>query len=389
MTRPRIETRRRRAQGRALLSALLLFGVATSATALPNAEAPMPKKRAAVLSVRGVESEPKDRKRPTTDELALLRSNVEANPKLRKPRLELVRALMSSSDLRGAHDAAAAWREHDAYNLVVVRLLGDIESELGDKASARRTYSAIVELLPRDVEARRALSTVLKQAGDLEGARAQLLAALGMEKSDPRIVFELGDVEQRLGLEESARARFESTKDAADASEALRYPARQRLAQIHARALRDAERRGDRNTVGELTHRIEELGIHGGTENDVKVYLSWDSDRTDVDLWVTTPAGEQVYYAHRNGSGGEALFDDVTTGYGPESFTAPHAQVGDYVVQVKYFGSGGGALKDARGEVMVVLNEGRPSEVRQVFPYRLFEVNDVVSVARIHVEQGS
>lgn len=349
----------------------------------------MPKKRAAVLSVRGVESEPKDRKRPTTEELALLRSNVDATPKLRKPRLELVRALMSSSDLRGAHDAAAAWREHDAYNLVVVRLLGDIESELGDKASARRTYSAIVELLPRDVEARRALSTVLKQAGDLEGARAQLLAALGMEKSDPRIVFELGDVEQRLGLEESARARFESTKDAADASEALRYPARQRLAQIHARALRDAERRGDRNTVGELTHRIEELGIHGGTENDVKVYLSWDSDRTDVDLWVTTPAGEQVYYAHRNGSGGEALFDDVTTGYGPESFTAPHAQVGDYVVQVKYFGSGGGALKDARGEVMVVLNEGRPSEVRQVFPYRLFEVNDVVSVARIHVEQGS
>ena len=389
MTKRRVESRRAAARRWARLSALLFLGIATTASALPSAQPDASKKQSALLSVQAIEREPKNRKRPSAEELAAMRANVDANPKLRKPRLELVRGLILSSDWRAAHDAAAAWREHDAYNLVVVRLLGDIESELGDKASARRTYSAIVELLPRDVEARRALSTVLKQASDLEGARAQLVAALAMEKSDPRIVFELGDVEQRLGLEESARARFESTKDAADASEALRYPARQRLAQMHARALREAERRGDQNAVAELSRRIEELGIHGGTQNDVKVYLSWDSDRTDVDLWVTTPAGDQVYYAHRNGSGGEALYDDVTTGYGPESFSATHAQAGDYVVQVKYFGGGGGALKDARGEVMVVLNEGRPSEVRQVFPYRLFEVNDVVNVARIHVEQGS
>jgi uncharacterized protein YfaP (DUF2135 family) len=187
-------------------------------------------------------------------------------------------------------------------------------------------------------------------------------------------------------MEESARARFESTRDAAEATEALRYPARQRLAQIHGRALREARARGDRPEAQRLSALIDALAIRGGNENDVKVYLSWDSDRTDVDLWVTTPAGEKVFYGNRNGSGGEALFDDVTTGYGPESFTAPRAQAGDYLVQVNYFGSGGGALKDARGEVMVVLNEGRPSELRQVFPYRLFEPNDVVTVARIHVE---
>lgn len=375
----------------ALLSALLLLGAVTRASASSNPSEALvpPKKKTAVLSVHGGEREPKGRKRPSPQELALLRSQVEQNPKLRKPRLELVRALMKSSDWRAAHDAATAWREHDAYNLVVVRLLGDIETELGETARARRTYSAIVELLPRDVEARRALSTVLKQAGDFEGARAELVAALAMERSDPRIVFELGDVEQRLGLEESARARFESTNQAADASEALRYPARQRLLQLYTRARREAERRGEGTAVAELSRRIDGLGIHGGTENDIKVYLSWDSDRTDVDLWVTTPAGEQVYYAHRKGRGGEALFDDVTTGYGPESFSAPRAQAGEYAVQVKYFGSAGGASKDARGEVLVVLNEGRPNEVRQVFPYRLFEVNDVVTVARIRVEQDS
>lgn len=384
MNLSRFESRRRLP-----IAALLWLGLIGSANALPSAAEPILKARAAAVSVSGIDSEPKNRKRPSELELSALRENVAQNPKLRKPRLELVRALMASSDLKAAHAEAEAWREHDAYNLVVVRLLGDIENELGDKARARRTYSAIVELLPRDVEARRALSTVLKQAGDVEGARSQLLAALGMEKSDPRIVFELGDVEQRLGMEESARVRFESTKDAADATEALRYPARQRLAQIHARALREAEQRGDRDEVARQSQQLRSLDIHGGTENDIKVYLSWDSDRTDVDLWVTTPAKDKVFYGNRNGSGGEALFDDVTTGYGPESFTAPHAQSGDYLVQVNYFGSGGGALKDARGEVMVVLNEGRPSEVRKVFPYRLFEPTDVVTVARIRVEQGT
>lgn len=388
MTIRRVKSRRRAARRWASLSALLSLALVSSANALPSST-DAARREGKALSVRGIDSEPKNRKRPSELELSALREEVGKNPKLRKPRLELVRALMASGDLKAAHTEAEAWREHDAYNLVVVRLLGDIENELGEKTRARRAYSAIIELLPRDVEARRALSTVLKQAGDMEGARTQLLAALGMEKSDPRIVFELGDVEQRLGTEESARARFESTRDAADATEALRYPARQRLAQIHGRALREALARGDQAEAQRLAEAIRALEIRGGSENDIKVYLSWDSDRTDVDLWVTTPAGDKVFYGNRNGSGGEALFDDVTTGYGPESFTAPRAQSGEYVVQVNYFGSGGGALKDARGEVMIVLNEGRATEVRKVFPYRVFEPNDVVTVARIHVESGT
>jgi len=371
------------------LSALLLLGLVTSAGAAEGPPAKAPKARVAVLTARAVDREPKNAVRPSAEQIAALRENDTKNPKLRQPRLELVRALMRGGDLNAAHAEAEAWREHDAYNLVVVRLLGDIESELGDKARARRTYTAIVELLPRDVSARRALSTVLKQAGDLEGARSQLVAALGMEKNDPRIVFELGDVEQRLGFEDSARGRFETAKDSADASEAVRYPARQRLSQIHARALREAEARGDKERGNTLRKSLDELKVRGGGENDLKVYLSWDSDRTDVDLWVTTPGREKVFYSHRNGSGGEELFDDVTTGYGPESFTAPHARTGEYVVEVNYFGSGGGALKDARGEVLVVLNEGRPNEERKTFPYRLFEPSETVTVAVIRVEQGT
>ncbi|HET9959102.1 MAG TPA: DUF2135 domain-containing protein [Polyangiaceae bacterium] len=374
---------------RALLAATLFLGlleqVSWAAPTVDDTRAPVRSRAAPKLSVQAVEREPA-RKRPSAEELATLRRGVEENPALRKARFELSHALLRAGDLQAAHREAEAWREHDAYNLVVVRMLGDIESELGDRERARRTYSAIVELLPKDVEARRALSTVLKQAGDLQAARAELVAALALAPNDARTQFELGDVEQRLGMQDSARTRFETTKDAADAPESLRYPARQRLAQIHAQKRLEAGRRGDTNQVHALGQAIDALQIHGGTENDIKVYLSWDSDRTDVDLWVLTPSGEKVFYAQRQGKGGEALFDDVTTGYGPESFTAPHAEPGTYRVQVNYFGSRASTFKEARGEVTVILNEGRATEQRSVFPYRLFEEKDTLTVADIRVE---
>lgn len=339
------------------------------------------------LTVSAVETEPPRRRVPTPDELSRLTAAVSAGPRQRDAHFALTRALMSQGNLLAAHEAAEAWREHDAYNLVVVRLLGDIETEQGDSARARRTYSSIVELLPRDVQARRALATVLKQGGDLQGARQQLLVALSIA-DDRATAFELADVEFRLGLPE-ARERFAAIARAADSSEAVRYPAKQRLAQIAARERRDAESTGDPARARELGREIEALGIHGGVENDIKVFLSWDTDRTDIDLWVTTPAGQKVFYGAKNGKDGEQLFDDVTTGYGPESFTAHDAKRGTYTVSVDYFGARPGAFKEARGEVIVVLNEGRPSETRRAFPYRLFEEKDRVTVAQVHVQGGA
>jgi tetratricopeptide (TPR) repeat protein len=354
---------------------LALAGVAQAAPSVSSA-----------LSVSAVASQPERRARPSADDLGRLRKAVSDNPRLREPHFALTRALMASGDFVAAHEEAKSWREHDAYNLVVVRLLGDIEAEQGDSARARRTYSSIVELLPRDVQARRALATVLKQAGDLQGAREQLLAALAIA-DDRHTTFELGDVEYRLGLPE-ARARFQSIADAPEVPESVRYPARQRLAQIAARERREAESKGDEAGAAVLAQEIEKLAIHGGVENDLKVFLSWDTDRTDIDLWVTTPDNETVMYSHRAGKNGEQLFDDVTTGYGPESFTARDAAAGVYTVSVDYFGARPGAFKEARGEVIVVLNEGRKNERRQAFPYRLFEEKDHVTVAKINVTKG-
>jgi tetratricopeptide (TPR) repeat protein len=337
------------------------------------------------LSLVAGEREPAQTDKPTEAMLAELRSTLADKPKDREARFNYVRALMRAGKLPAALEAARAWRAIDAYNLVVVRLLGDIYTELGDKASARRAYSAVVELLPKDATAQRALASVLKQAGDLDGAYDRLAAAAELSPKDQRLAFERADVAARLGRAGEARTRFQAIVADPETPQAVGYPATQRLAQLDRQLAREAAAAGHPDDAKALDGEIAKLRLAGGTENDIKVYLSWDTDKSDVDLWVTSPGGERVFYEHKIASHGEALYDDVTTGYGPESFTAPHAQRGDYLVQVNYYGAGRSNFSEARGEVVVILDEGKPTEARKVLPYRLFSVGQTVTVARISV----
>ncbi len=339
------------------------------------------------LLLTAVDSEPDGgRARPSDGDLAALRAAVEASPEDRQARFALVRGLIHANQLDDALEAARAWRNEDAYNLVVVRMMGDIYSEKGDRARALRTYSAVVELLPKDASAQRALASVLKQSGDLEAARERLAAASALRPEDMRLQFELADASHRLGQTDEARTLLSEIATNEAAPESIRYPAKQRLGQLLSEQRRAATAAGETERARALAADIDALNIKGGVENDIKIYLTWDTDGSDVDLWVTNPAGEKVFYSHREGKFGDALYDDVTSGYGPESFTAPGAQPGTYEVQVNYYRAAGGNFAEARGEVVVILNEGSDRETKQVLPYRLFQSGQTVTVARIEVK---
>ena len=71
---------------------------------------------------------------------------------------------------------------------------------------------------------------------------------------------------------------------------------------------------------------------------DLRVVLSWDSDNSDMDLWVTDPNGEKCYYANKLTYQGGLISDDFTGGYGPEEFVLRDAKPGRYTVQANYFG---------------------------------------------------
>lgn len=70
----------------------------------------------------------------------------------------------------------------------------------------------------------------------------------------------------------------------------------------------------------------------------IRVFLSWDTDDTDLDLHVVTPDGEHCNYENRVLANGGALDMDVTTGHGPEIFATPNALPGTYLVYLNYYG---------------------------------------------------
>jgi hypothetical protein len=82
------------------------------------------------------------------------------------------------------------------------------------------------------------------------------------------------------------------------------------------------------------TIKFKALAVGTG---DVQVSLTWDT-QSDIDLWLTEPNGNKIYYANKiSTTGGELDFDN-TIEYGPENiFYNNVAPSGTYKVQVKYY----------------------------------------------------
>jgi hypothetical protein len=107
-----------------------------------------------------------------------------------------------------------------------------------------------------------------------------------------------------------------------------------------------------KTSLEELTTEINEaemlvtktdLNDLPGKDGVLQIGLSWDTEGTDVDLWVTDPTGEKVYYGNSTSASGGYLDRDDTDGIGPENiYWVDHIPDGNYIIQVHYFS--GGAL---------------------------------------------
>ncbi len=70
---------------------------------------------------------------------------------------------------------------------------------------------------------------------------------------------------------------------------------------------------------------------------DLRVVLEWNTDETDMDLWVDEPSGERAIYNHPKTSIGGRLSNDMTNGYGPEEYLLHRAPSGAYTVRVNVY----------------------------------------------------
>ena len=118
----------------------------------------------------------------------------------------------------------------------------------------------------------------------------------------------------------------------------------------------------------------------------LRVVMAWDTDDTDIDMWVSDPNGERASYANRLTYQGGAMSPDATGGYGPEEFSLKAAKPGKYGVEAQFFGHRQQVLS-AGTTVMVRVTTGfgTPQARDEWTTLRLTRGQETVRVAEVEV----
>jgi hypothetical protein len=132
----------------------------------------------------------------------------------------------------------------------------------------------------------------------------------------------------------------------------------------YVRLLRQAVRSGnlDRPLREHFERRAGTLSAGEG-KADLRVTIGWNTDATDIDLWVIEPDGTKVFYQSPKSRSGGELSQDMTQGYGPERYQIAKAAPGEYRVIVHYFRANPNLLgAETHVEVTVTRNAGTADE---------------------------
>ena len=129
--------------------------------------------------------------------------------------------------------------------------------------------------------------------------------------------------------------------------------------------------------------------LMGNYPVDIRILLSWNTDNSDIDLWVTDPNDEKCYYKHQNTLIGGRLSEDITRGYGPEEFCIKEAKEGDYKIQVHYFGSTvQKKLQPVVVTAVVYTHFGTQKQEKQVLTLQLANKKDVYDVGTVNFKEN-
>jgi hypothetical protein len=105
---------------------------------------------------------------------------------------------------------------------------------------------------------------------------------------------------------------------------------------------------------------------------DIRVTLEWNTDKTDMDLWVDEPTGERAIFNNPRTAIGGRLSNDMTGGYGPEEYLLNVAPNGLYKVLSNAYASD---RLDPNGPTSLTVrlyrDWGRPTEKVESFVVEL------------------
>ena len=244
----------------------------------------------------------------------------------------------------------------------------------GQRALALRVLSNLAELQLEDRGLLRVLAYRLQEMGETAQAIRVLRRVAALAPDEPQSWRD-------LGLAQAAAGAWQPAVDALWTAASGSWDAR--FGDIDVIAL------GELDAIA-ATHKVDvsavDIRLRRNLPLDVRVALAWDTDNTDIDLWVKDPSGEWVSYQQPLSRQGGRNTRDVTNGYGPEVFSLRKAIPGVYEVRAKYFGSHRQALGNGTSVMMrLSTGFGTKDEKHRDVILRLEDAHDEVLVGTFEV----
>ncbi|HEY1138343.1 MAG TPA: VIT domain-containing protein [Xanthomonadaceae bacterium] len=206
--------------------------------------------------------------------------------------------------------------------------VADLLLQKGRRAEALRVLSNLAEMKLENRHVLRVLGYRLMQARDWPHAIAVLRDVLRLADEEPQSHRDLGLALAGAGQRQEAIERL---------YEVAARPWDDRFSEVELVALNEMNEI-IATSPKPLDTAFIDRRLLKNMPLDLRVVLAWDSDNSDMDLWVTDPNGEKCYYGNRNTFQGGLLSDDFTGGYGPEEFVLKDAKPGKYKVEANFFG---------------------------------------------------
>ncbi|MET4727724.1 Ca-activated chloride channel family protein [Lysobacter enzymogenes] len=206
--------------------------------------------------------------------------------------------------------------------------VADVLEEKGQHALALRVLSNLAELDLENRHILRVLGYRLLQANEPALALPVFERVLALAEEEPQSFRDLGLAYAAAGQYQRA---VDHLYEVAQRDWDARFPGIEEIALAELNAIAAAHPgQTDLSRVDPRLRRNLPLGL--------RAVLSWDSDNSDMDLWVTDPNGEKCYYGHKLTYQGGRITDDFTGGYGPEEFSLRTPKPGKYKVEANFFG---------------------------------------------------
>jgi len=254
-------------------------------------------------------------------------------------------------------------------------------------ADALRALSSLVEHDPGDLDLIRGVASSALALGQPEVACRLFLRVIRARPHEPVPWMGLAVAAEDAGMGDLALIYHEAAFAARwiHEGEQLRWVQASRYFRLLTRIVAGEIHCFHRNFAKK---RLQALRPSSGwAQGGLVVYLTWNTNRSDIDLHVVDPTETRCFHGFRKTRIGGRLRGDVTTGYGPEMFSLWKPIPGKYLIELDTF-----ATNDQRTTeridalVTIYTNWATPEETVRTISVPLKSTRGCPTVATIRID---